>query len=214
MNENLTMGAYMAPNTSHDLLITKNSSSIDDLPTGSRIGSSSPRRTAQMKALRPDCPCIPIRGNIDTRLSKLGSAEYDAIILAAAGLERLGIDYNDDQILPIVPAPGQGILAIQTRVNENDLLQRLSEIDNSEQRTISTIERGLLAELQAKCTTPIGMKSELTGETIGIDLFLSDSKMELTLEERYSAPIDNAVKEMASSIRAAWKMLSGKELRL
>ncbi len=214
MNETLVMGAYLAPNTSYDLLLTKDSLSVDDLPSGSRIGSSSPRRTAQMKVLRPDCSSVPIRGNVDTRLSKLRSTEYDAIILAAAGLERLGIDYDERQILPIVPAPGQGILAIQIRSNENELLQRLSEIDNREQRTISTIERGLLAKLGAKCTTPIGMKSVLTGNSINIDLFLSDPDVEITLEEQYTAPVDNAIEEIASSIRKKWKELSGKELRL
>ena len=138
--------------------------SIEDLPQGARVGTSSLRRQAQLKALRPDLEIHPLRGNVDTRLRKLEAGEYDAIILAAAGLNRLGKTELVKQVIPaeiMCPAAGQGALGIEIRAGDSAIRQHLAFLDDAAARATTTCERALLNKLGGGCQVPIGASAEM-----------------------------------------------------
>ena len=145
---------------------------FDDLPIGARVGTSSPRRVAQLRARRPDLLFEPIRGNIDTRLRKLRDGNFDAIILAMAGMLRLGIQAKYTQpftIHELVPAVGQGALAIEVRSDDIRLSQELREAINDDLSERAVLcERAALAQLHAGCNAPIGIHAVVTGTTITV----------------------------------------------
>lgn len=134
-----------------------------ELPPGARIGTGSPRRMAQLRAIRGDIEVVPIRGNADTRLGKTAGGEFDAVVLAYAGLVRLGRQdaaaevFEPDQMLP---APGQGALAVECRAARADLVALLGTLDDPVARTAVTAERALLATLEAGCAAPVGAYAE------------------------------------------------------
>jgi hydroxymethylbilane synthase len=129
------------------------------LPAGARVATGSPRRAAQVLALRPDLEVVPIRGNVDTRLRKLGEGAADALVLAAAGLERLGLAPEGAEALDVdacTPAPGQGLLAIEGRAGRADLAAALAALDDPAAHACLRAERALLAGLGGGCMTPVG----------------------------------------------------------
>src|SRR5690242_14640719 len=133
-----------------DVLLSRQHHALAQLPQGARVGTSSLRRQAQLKALRPDLEIHPLRGNVDTRLRKLASGEYDAIILAAAGLNRLGKKEFVRRVIPaetMCPAAGQGALAIEIRAGDVAIAQQIKFLDNDSARTSTTCERALLKKL-------------------------------------------------------------------
>jgi hydroxymethylbilane synthase len=135
---------------------------LSDLPSGARVGTSSGRRSAQLRSLRPDLDVQPVRGNIDTRIRKLKDGQYDAIVLAAAGLERLAFGAEIEEIFDpaqICPAPGQGALAIQTRANDS-AFEICAQLDHAASRKAVTCERGILAALGGGCQLPVGAFAE------------------------------------------------------
>ena len=137
---------------------------IDDLPQGARVGTSSLRRQAQLKALRPDLDTHPLRGNVDTRLRKLEQGEYDAIILAAAGLNRLGRAEMIKQMIPaaiMCPAAGQGALAIEIREGDATMRDHLKFLDDPTARAAVHCERSLLNRMGGGCQVPIGALAEM-----------------------------------------------------
>jgi hydroxymethylbilane synthase len=161
----LTIGCIPKRVDSRDVLISKRYRSFFELPEGAIIGTSSLRRGAQLRALRPDLVIEPVRGNIDTRLKKLGEGNFDAIILAAAGLARMG--WSKDVITEFLdpdvclPAVGQGALAIECRTDDKELRKWLGEINEEETfRTVSA-ERAFLHKLEGGCQTPIAAYAEL-----------------------------------------------------
>jgi hydroxymethylbilane synthase len=137
---------------------------IDDLPQGARIGTSSLRRQAQLKAIRPDLDTHPLRGNVDTRLRKLEQGEYDAIILATAGLNRLGRAEMIKQMIPaaiMCPAAGQGALAIEIREGDATMRDHLKFLDDPTARAAVHCERSLLNRMGGGCQVPIGALAEM-----------------------------------------------------
>src|SRR5579864_6711445 len=133
-----------------DVLLSRLHSGLSQLPQGARVGTSSLRRQAQLKALRPDVEIHPLRGNVDTRLRKLEAGEYDAVILAAAGLNRLGKTELIKQVIPadvMCPAAGQGALGIEIRDGDATTRERLAFLDDSNARASTTCERALLNKL-------------------------------------------------------------------
>ncbi|WP_242608636.1 hydroxymethylbilane synthase [Actinomadura formosensis] len=134
-------------------------SKLADLPRGARVGTGSPRRVAQLRALRPDLEIVPIRGNADTRLRKVTDGELDAVVLAHAGLKRIGRleavgeVFEPDQMLP---APGQGSLALECHAGRDDLRELLGTVDDAVTRRAVTAERAVLAVLEAGCSAPVG----------------------------------------------------------
>lgn len=152
-----------------DVFVSKHCSSIDDLLRRARVGTSSLRRQAQLKAFRPDLDVQPLRGNVDTRLRKLESGEYDAIILAAAGVTRLGLTALVKQVIPaeiMCPAAGQGALAIEIRLGDIATGQHLAFLDDREARATTTCERALLNKLGGGCQVPIGSLAEVRGDRL------------------------------------------------
>jgi len=147
-----------------DVFCSARFNSIDDLPKNANVGTSSLRRQAQLKALRPDLKIHPLRGNVDTRLRKLEAGEYDAIILAAAGLYRLGKTQLVRQVIPVevmTPAAGQGALGIEIRRGDIATRQHLAFLDDAAARATTTCERALLNKLGGGCQVPIGAFAEV-----------------------------------------------------
>ena len=142
-----------------DALVARSGAKLADLPAGARIGTGSPRRAAQLLLLRPDLQPVPIRGNAGTRLAKVDGGEVDAVVLAYAGLARIGrLDAVSQVFEPDepMPAPGQGALAAECLATRPELADLLSQIDDQASRAATDAERSLLAALQAGCSAPIG----------------------------------------------------------
>jgi hydroxymethylbilane synthase len=142
-----------------DALVGRNGAKLADLPAGARIGTGSPRRAAQLLLLRPDVRPVPVRGNAGTRLGKVESGEVDAVLLAFAGLARIGrLDAVTQAFEPdeMVPAPGQGALAVECLDRDTALVNLLACVDDKASRAAVTAERSLLAALQAGCSAPVG----------------------------------------------------------
>ncbi|MGH3376245.1 MAG: hydroxymethylbilane synthase [Actinoallomurus sp.] len=142
---------------------------LADLPRGARIGTGSPRRMAQLRALRPDLEVVPIRGNADTRLRKVTDGEFDAIVLAFAGLGRINrLEAVSEVFDPsqMLPAPGQGALAVECRTDRPDLIEILATLDDPASRAAVTAERSLLAALEAGCSAPVGAYAALEDRTL------------------------------------------------
>ena len=153
----------------HDVLICPAGYTLDELPYGAIIGTSSIRRQAQLLTHRPDLQAKSIRGNVDTRIRKAVAGQYDAIILAAAGITRLGLDEHINQYLPIelmLPAPGQGALGIQYRSDDERTLAILTAIDHQPTHSAVTAERAFLAALGGGCSLPVGAWASLEGDLI------------------------------------------------
>ena len=144
---------------------------LAELPEGARVGTSSLRRAAQMRRLRPDVQVVDIRGNVDTRLRKLGEGRYDAILLASAGLHRLGWQDRIAEILEpevMLPAVGQGALGIETRVGDDAVNELLSPLDDPQTRVAVSAERALLAALGGGCQVPLGAHAVVEGERLSL----------------------------------------------
>jgi hydroxymethylbilane synthase len=142
---------------------------LADLPRGARVGTGSPRRMAQLRALRHDLDVVSIRGNADTRLRKAAVGEYDAVVLAYAGLVRINrLDAVSEVFDPgqMLPAPGQGALAVECRADRPDLIEILATLDDRASRTAVTAERALLATLEGGCSAPVGAYAALEDRTL------------------------------------------------
>ena len=158
-----------------DVLIARDGLTLGELPAGSRVGTGSPRRTAQLLALGLGLEVVPIRGNVDTRLRKVAEGEVDAVVLARAGLARLDrLDEISEVIDPLqmLPAPAQGALAIECRADDDELLELLASLDDPDTRAAVDAERALLAALEAGCTAPVGAMAEVAEGDDGSELFL------------------------------------------
>ena len=136
--------------------------SLDALAPGARIGTSSLRRAAQLRARRPDLAVVELRGNVDTRLRKLSNGDADAIVLAAAGLERLGRAAEADAVLDLVPAAGQGTLVIEARDDDDDARAAVAALRDPATEATLSCERALVAALGADCSTPVGAHARHT----------------------------------------------------
>ncbi|MBP2707308.1 hydroxymethylbilane synthase [Microbispora sp. RL4-1S] len=144
---------------------------FSDLAPGARVGTGSPRRVAQLRMLRPDLEYVAIRGNADTRIGKVTSGELDAVVLAAAGLGRIGREAEISQVFEIdemLPAPGQGALAVECRADRHDLIELLGVLDDPETRAAVTAERSVLAALEAGCAAPVGAFASGDGHILSL----------------------------------------------
>jgi hydroxymethylbilane synthase len=172
----LVIAAIPVREDPRDVMITRLRGGLDELPQGAVVGTSSPRRVAFLRALRPDATTREIRGNVDTRLRKVEEGEYDATILAMAGLKRLGIPVREVEALDahlFLPAPGQGALAVQVRADHASLRQRVARaLDHDETRRAVSAERGLLALLGASCDLALGAIARVDGDEIVLDAAL------------------------------------------
>ncbi|GJF08556.1 porphobilinogen deaminase [Mycolicibacterium cyprinidarum] len=147
-----------------DALVARDGMVLGELPVGSMIGTSSLRRAAQLRALGLGLEIRPLRGNLDTRLNRVSSGDLDAIVVARAGLSRIGrLDAVTETLEPVqmVPAPAQGALAVECRAGDTALAELLAELDDADTRASVTAERALLAELEAGCSAPVGAIAEV-----------------------------------------------------
>ncbi|MFD6858967.1 hydroxymethylbilane synthase [Rhodococcus sp. NPDC060086] len=147
-----------------DALVARDGLVLGELPPGSKVGTSAPRRRAQLAALGLGLQLEPLRGNIDTRIGKVDSGELDAIVIARAGLSRIGrLDRVTEALEPVqmLPAPSQGALAVECRAEDTALIEVLAELDDPSSRAAVVAERALLAELEAGCTAPVGAIAEI-----------------------------------------------------
>ncbi|HEY6501624.1 MAG TPA: hydroxymethylbilane synthase [Streptosporangiaceae bacterium] len=170
--EGIVLAAVPVRDDPRDVLIAKDGAKLADLPSGAVIGTGSPRRAAQLLLLRQDIRCVPIRGNADTRLGKIGAGEVDAVVLAAAGLGRLGrLDLVSQIFEPddMLPAPGQGALAVECRAADTELAALLATIDDPASRAAVTAERTVLAALEAGCSAPIGAYAAGTSDHLQLE---------------------------------------------
>jgi hydroxymethylbilane synthase len=171
-----TIAAIPAREDPRDVLVTAARGGLRSLPEGARVGTSSPRRAAFLLAVRPDLRFTDIRGNVETRLRKVRDGEVDATILALAGLRRLGIPVASEEILPIevlLPAPGQGALAVQCRADDLPMRDRLASIDDRAVRAAVTAERALLHRLGASCDLALGALGAFDGSTVTLHAALA-----------------------------------------
>jgi len=157
-SEGVVVGAVSARDDVRDCVVARDHGSLADLPSDAVVGTSSLRRSAQLRALRFDLDVRSIRGNVDTRIEKVRAGDYDAVVLAAAGIRRLGLEQAVTQWLEpdtMLPAPGQGALAIQCRADDDAILALLSEVDQPRARAETTAEREFLRVLGAGCAAPV-----------------------------------------------------------
>jgi hydroxymethylbilane synthase len=160
----LVIAAIPPREDSRDALVARDGLVLGELPAGSVIGTSSVRRAAQLRALGLGLEIRPLRGNLDTRLSRVSSGDLDAVVVARAGLIRIGrLDVVTESLEPVqmLPAPAQGALAVECRAGDTGLVNLLAELDDADTRAAVTAERVLLAELEAGCSAPVGALAEV-----------------------------------------------------
>jgi hydroxymethylbilane synthase len=177
LSQGFEIAAVTTRENPRDVFCSRNYESIEDLPRGALVGTSSLRRQAQLKAVRPDLEIRPLRGNVDTRLRKLEAGEYDAIILAAAGLNRLGKTQLVRQVIPfevMCPAAGQGALGIEIRAGDSVTRQHLAFLDDAEAHATTTCERALLNKLGGGCQVPIGAFAEVREGRLHLEAIVAE----------------------------------------
>ena len=168
---------------------------LTDLPDGARIGSSSLRRVAQLKMLRPDLQIDPLRGNINTRLAKLGGGEYDAIVLAAAGLERLGLEDQISQLftpIEMLPAVAQGVIGIECPAENVDLRSILARLNDQATSRTTLAERTVAKILQADCQSPVAVHAVTIGSTLTITALVATPDGTQSIRDKLSGPSEDA----------------------
>ena len=165
----LCLAAFPAREDARDVLVTRERRRLEDLRPGARLGTGSPRRRALALALRADLVVEPVRGNVDTRLWKLENGDWDGVLLAAAGLSRLGLAPTNVQPLDpdvFVPAVGQGVLSVESRADDRRVLSLLSRIDHAPTRACASAERACLARLGASCNSPVAAYATQDGTAL------------------------------------------------
>jgi hydroxymethylbilane synthase len=170
-------------------------STLENLRQGARVGTSSLRRQAQLKHLRPDLDLRDLRGNVDTRLRKVESGEYEAVMVAKAGLDRLGLSKRIAEVLTpevCMPAVGQGAIAVQCRLKDTEAGDLLAPLDDAETRTAIIAERALLAALQGGCQVPLGAWARVERGELVMDACVCSVDGVQYVKQRASAPLDQA----------------------
>jgi hydroxymethylbilane synthase len=166
-DDDIALAAVPQRDDPRDALVARSGAKLADLPAGARIGTGSPRRAAQLLLLRSDLDPVPVRGNAGTRLAKIDSGEVDAVVLAYSGLARIGrLDAVSQVFEPdeMVPAPGQGALAVECLAGRGDIAESLACLDDAASRAATDSERAVLAALQAGCSAPVGAYAAGTNE--------------------------------------------------
>lgn len=174
-DERLTLAAIPEREDVRDVVVARDGLTLGELPAGSRVGTGAPRRVAQLSALGLGIELVGVRGNVDTRIAKVTNGDLDAVVLARAGLLRLGREDEATEVLDpiqVLPAPGQGALAVECRVDDLTTAGLLGQLDHADTRAAVTAERRLLAELEAGCSAPVGALAEVVSGDDGEELWL------------------------------------------
>ena len=186
--EGLITNFYLKRNSPNEIFISNNNINFQDLKPNSIIGTSSYRREYQLKSIRSDLNYKLIRGNVDTRIKKLENGDYDAILLSKAGIEALGLtnkithEFNTEEL---IPCAGQGIIAIQCRENDQEIINILEKINDEQSRIIANAERKILKILEGDCDTAVGVYAKIDKDLVNIkaELFSVDGKQRFFVEE-------------------------------
>ena len=175
--DGLVIGAVTERLDAGDAFVSVRYQSMEELPQGAKVGTSSLRRRAQLLAVRPDLKIHDLRGNVNTRLAKLDAGEFDAIVLAAAGLKRLGLGERIRMILPrsmILPAVGQGALAIECRADDMRILELIDFLRDPQMTAAATAERAFLRRVEGGCQIPVGVYAEVgAGNVLHVEAMIS-----------------------------------------
>ena len=194
--EGLTIGAVLDRNFVEDCLVAASPvESIEQLPAGAKVGTSSLRRAAQLKHLRADLEPAPIRGNVQTRLRKLAAHQFDAILLARAGLERLGLGDKISFIFDpavFIPAPAQGALVVQIRADDVETNEIVAAIDDKDARITTAAERKILTTMHCGCHAPVGAYAKIITNKIKIRAFICDLQGESYILRQTIGPASQA----------------------
>jgi hydroxymethylbilane synthase len=193
-----------------DALVAPRYGTLEALPKGARVGTSSLRRVLALKRERPDLTYVPVRGNVDTRLRKVDSGEFDAIVLAAAGLCRLGLSSRATSLLPpevCLPASGQGALGIEARTEDGSLRQTLAAVSHEETWRCVLVERGVMYALGGDCKTPIAAFAERAGATLRLRAFVADPDGARYAEIAETAPFPSTHEEATALGREVGRKL-------
>lgn len=177
-----------------DALVSADGTGLAELPGGARIGSSSLRRQAQLLAMRPDITVTPLRGNVSTRLKKLDRGDFQAIVLACAGLERLGLAARISEAFDpqrMLPAAGQGVIGIECLESRNELRRVLAALEHVDTRMTIAAERAVSLTLGADCQSPVASYATLAGGTLGIDALVASPDGTTIIREQASGPADS-----------------------
>ena len=186
--EGLITNFYLKRNSPNEIFISNDNINFHDLKSNSTIGTSSYRREYQLKSIRSDLNYKLIRGNVDTRIKKLENGDYDAILLSKAGIEALGLtnkithEFNTEEL---IPCAGQGIIAIQCRENDEEIINILEKINDDQSRIIANAERKILKILEGDCDTAVGVFAKIDKDFVNIkaELFSVDGKQRFFVEE-------------------------------
>jgi hydroxymethylbilane synthase len=210
MPPGLALGAVLVREDPRDAFVSSSGAALADLPAGARVGTSSIRRRAQLLARRPDLQMVDIRGNVPTRLEKVTSGAYDATLLALAGLRRLGLDASITEVLEpgvMLPAPGQGALAVQVRSDDRRVLDLVSRLDDRPTRLATACERGVLAALEGGCQAPVGTWTSWTDRTLRLDALVASFDGGTIVRASEAAPVEGEADALALASRVASALL-------
>jgi hydroxymethylbilane synthase len=196
--DGLAIGAIPVREDPRDVLVARDGLTLGELPAGALVGTGAPRRVAQLEALGLGLECTGIRGNVDTRIAMVADGKLDAVVLARAGLSRLGRLAEVTETLDpiqVLPSPGQGALGIECRADDTEVLAALAALDDPATRAAVTAERQLLATLEAGCTAPVGALAEVVDGEDGPELWLRGALGQDDGVRRLSAngPVDDPV---------------------
>ena len=191
--EGLSLAAVPPRERCGDALIAKHVDSVDALPEGATVATGSARRRSQLLAYRSDLNVCDLRGNVDTRLQKLEEGELDAIVLAEAGLHRLGLDSHISQVIPksiMLPAVGQGALGLETRDEDSETREAIQSLHDSETHCAVLAERALLRGLRGGCLAPVGAWARIESDSLVLDAIVLDSKGNEQVRTSATAPAE------------------------
>ena len=219
--DGLVLGAVLSREDPRDVLVNRFGCPLEEIPEGSKIGTSSPRRAAQLKKYAPQVEVVSIRGNVETRLRKARGEEADGAVLAAAGMIRLGLEDQITEYLSaqrFVPPPGQGILAVEARASDYRMLELLAAIDDADTRYEATAERAFLQKLGGGCSVPVGAYARCIEDKMLLTIYLSseDGGRSFTAKierlkrdplqlasDAYMALLERGGANLAAAVRAA-----------
>lgn len=196
MAEGLVLDAVLPRANPYDALVSRGGQLLADLPAGSRVGTSSLRRKSQLLALRPDLEVADLRGNVDTRLRKLDEGQYDAIILACAGLQRLGLGERITETLQQpdwLPASTQGIIGLQCRQDDSDTQSLIEPLADSDTMVVASAERAVARVLEATCQVPLAAHAVLESGTVRLKSLVSTTDGKESIRASGEAPASDAV---------------------
>lgn len=206
--DGLTIGAICPREYPGDVLVSRSGRTLDELPRAALVGTSSTRRTAQLRHYRPDLRVTPVRGNVTTRLRKLEELSLDALVLAYAGLHRLGLDHLITQRLPYhicLPAVGQGAIGVEVRAEDGEVLEMVRLLDDPSTRAAVTAERSFLRELEGGCQVPVGALGEVEDGYLTLEGMVATQDGSWLLRDKTAGPLEQAEslgRELAAKLMA------------